>query len=129
MYLLCSLTWNDLLPELTGTDPRRRREAASNLVRGAGPENVIDEVVRGLLADADPVLRCTGIAVVDRLGLTHLHPDVRRLEDDGNGWVRHDARACLDEEFGAARADLDATLAARGQQWQSETAAVPGPDY
>ncbi|GAA1543357.1 hypothetical protein GCM10009827_073780 [Dactylosporangium maewongense] len=77
MYLLCSLTWNDLLPELTGTDPRRRREAAWHLVRGAGPENVIDEVVRGLLADADPVLRRTGIAVVDRLGLTHLHPDVR----------------------------------------------------
>jgi hypothetical protein len=111
LALLDALTWEDLLPELTSPDPWRRREAVWHLVRDAGPINVINEVILGLLADTDPVMRCTGIAAVQRLGLTHLHPDVQQLVHDNNGWVRYDAQNTLDNEPWASWTALEAALA------------------
>ncbi|GAA2404548.1 hypothetical protein GCM10010191_10350 [Actinomadura vinacea] len=93
LSVLRRLTFTDILPELACHDLERRQRAAYHLI-GQPWEfeqaDLLDDVARRLLDDADPLLRSQGIAVVSRFGLVSLHPRLRELQkSETDPWVQH----------------------------------------
>ncbi|GHJ43369.1 hypothetical protein Cs7R123_07110 [Catellatospora sp. TT07R-123] len=98
------LTIADALAELVHPDLEQRRRAAYHLAgtwwlkRDDLPYGTLDDAVRPLLGDPDPLLRAHGVTAVRRYRLTDLHALVRELQQtDTDAWVQEAARLCLPE--------------------------------
>ncbi|MFD0855608.1 hypothetical protein ACFQ07_25425, partial [Actinomadura adrarensis] len=102
LSLMRRLDHTDVLPELACPDLERRRQAAYQLARswnfrrGDIPQDLLDEVVDGLLRDADPLLRAHGVGAVQRFGLPHFHHRLRAMQEtETDSWVQHELSWCL----------------------------------
>ncbi|MEV4088530.1 hypothetical protein AB0J43_50550 [Nonomuraea fuscirosea] len=103
--ILRRLTFADLLPEVMCHDLERRRQAAYRLAwkpwefRGEDlQQDILVDVVSGLVDDDDPVLRSHGVVVVRQFSLTRFHSLLRRLQTTETApWVRHHIDWCFNE--------------------------------
>ncbi|GII57263.1 hypothetical protein Pth03_56520 [Planotetraspora thailandica] len=123
--VLRRLTFTDVLPELACHDLERRRRAAYQLARQPWEfrrenlrQDLLDDVVGGLLGDADPLPRSHGVAVVRWFGLTHLHPLLRDLQEtETDPWVQHHLSWCLSEQ---PTYTWDESLTSAAREWSEQ---------
>ncbi|GGU93407.1 hypothetical protein GCM10010182_06210 [Actinomadura cremea] len=128
LVTLRRLTLADVQPELAADDLERRRRAAYQLTWHFGVsreglrQDLLDDVVGGLLNEADPLLRAHGVAAARRFELTDSHPRLRELqENETDAWVRYE----LEWAFGEHSSDPWSTPAAAATPTRGDTDQPP----